>query len=232
MSLLTACQTAVKETGLGAVPSTIISNTAETAVQLNYLAEAAAKKLAKLNWQRMVRELTITQVSGQEGYTLPSDWARFISDTAWDTSNYWPMRGSLDPALWQALKRGIVATSIRKKFRLVGNLVKLYPTPTNSTDILIFEYLRNTPWIATDGTTYKTAATADTDTTVFPEYLLERELVWRWLRAKGMDYAEERDEAEREIARAFAQDVPARALDFGTIAQLPFVANLPQNIST
>lgn len=231
MSLLTACQAVVKETGLGSSPSTIISNTDPTAVQLNALAERSAKKLAKMNWQRMIREQTITTSISLEQYSLPSDWARYISDTAWDTTNYWPMRGSIDPAMWQALKRGLVSESIRKRFRLFGNMVKIYPTPT-AADVLIFEYLRNTPWVASDGTTYKTAATNDADTTVFPEHLLELDLKWRWQEAKGADYTEAFNEAEREIAKAFAQDTPAYALNFGTTVRSPFVPNIPPNIPT
>jgi hypothetical protein len=231
VSLLTACQNVVKETGIGTAPSTIISNADLTAIQLNALAERSAKKLAKMNWQRMVREQTITTSSSLDLYSLPSDWGRYISDTAWDTTNYWPMRGSIDPAMWQALKRGIVATSIRKRFRLRGNMVMVYPTPT-SADVLIFEYLRNTPWVASDGTTYKAAATADADTTVFPEYLLELEIKWRFKHAKGLDYSEDFAEAEREIAKAFAQDTPAYALNFGTTAAPAFAANLPPNIPT
>jgi hypothetical protein len=45
VSLLTACQAAVKETGLGTAPATIISNTDPLAVQLNALAEREAKVL-------------------------------------------------------------------------------------------------------------------------------------------------------------------------------------------
>lgn len=229
MSLLTVCQSVVKQTGLGTSPATVISNTDPTAVQLNALAEHGAKLLAKKNWERMVREQTLTMATAQETYSLPADWARYISDTAWDTTNYWPMRGSINPAEWQALKRGIVASSIRKRFRVMSNLVAIYPAPTTA-DVLILEYIRNTPWIDSGGTTYRATATADTDTTVFPEYLLELDLKWRWQQAKGADYSETKAEAEREIALALAQDTPAYALNMSTTQQPRFGANLPPNI--
>lgn len=230
MSLLTACQNAVKETGLGDVPATIISNTDKLAVQLNALAEREAKVLGKLNWQRLLREQTLTVVSGQASYSLPADWGRYLSDTFWDTTNYWQMRGSIDPATWQALKRGIVATSLRRNFRVVGNLLTLDPTPTVSTDVLIGEYARNTPWVDTLGTTYRVTATADTDTTVFPEHLLELGLIWRLKYAKGMDYAEDKNTYEIEVAKAFAQDTPAMRLDMTASSRSSGVPNIPQNI--
>src|SRR5207244_3753931 len=149
-------------------------------------------------------------------YALPTDWARYVSETAWDATNYWPMQGSIAPSIWQALKRGIVATSVRRRFRVVGGQIKIFPTPTVDNNSLIVEYIRNTPWTDSTGVTYRVTATADTDITVFPEHLLELDLKWRWLRAKGLDYGDERDEADREISLAMAQDRPAQIIDFGT----------------
>lgn len=229
MSLLTACQAAIKETGIGDVPATIISNTERTAVQLNALAERAAKSIMRQDWQATIREHTITTANGTEGYNLPSDWARYISQTAWDATNFWPMRGAIAPATWQALKRGLVViASVRREFRLRGGQVLIIPTPT-TVDTLIIEYVRNTPWI-NGGVTYKVTATADADTTVFPEYLLEMELIWRWLKAKGLSYAEEKMAAELEASRVFAQDSPAPIIDFSMpTGNMPnFTANIPQ----
>ncbi len=231
MSLLTACQAVIKETGIGSAPATIISNADLTAVQLNYLAERAVKKLAKKNWEKLLREHTITTAASTEGYALPTDWARYVSQTAWDATNYWPMYGSIDPAMWQGLKRGIVASSIRRRFRIRGGQVLITPTPT-TVDTLIIEYARNTPWTDSTGVTYKTAATADADITVFPEHLLELEIKWRFLRAKSLSYDEEFEEAKSEIALAFAQDAPAPTLNFGqrTESTPTFLANIPQEI--
>lgn len=230
MSLLTACQNVVKETGIGTVPATIISNADATAVQLNALAERAVKKLAKRDWEKMLREHTITTVASTETYALPADWARYISDTAWDASNFWQMRGQINPQLWQALKRGLVSVSVRKRFRLRGGLVYINPIPS-AVETLVIEYARNTPWTDSTGITYRVAATADTDITVFPENLLELDLKWRWKHAKGLDYTEDYNEAEREISLAFAQDSPAQTLDFGCVADYtPPYPNVPVTV--
>ena len=149
MSLLTACQAAVNVTGLGAAPATIIGNTNPLAIQLNYLAERAAKSLRMKPWQAMIREHTITTSAGTENYALPADLAFYVSQTAWDATNYWPMRGSLAPAVWQSLKRGNIAgTQIFKDFRVRElshdrrhgvNLCHLRRAPTPLTrDDLIF----------------------------------------------------------------------------------------------
>jgi hypothetical protein len=232
VSLLTACQAVVKETGVGVVPATVIGNTETTAVQLNALAERCLKKLSKMDWQALLKEHTITTANGTETYALPSDWARYVMETAWDATNYWPMKGSIHPQLWQALKRGIASTpSSRKEYRVRGNLVYIYPIPT-ATETLVLEYARNTPWTDSTGVTYRAAATADGDIPVVPSYLLELEMLWRWRRAKGLDYAEEKNEAEYEIMRAFGMDTPAPVLDFGRGPMMtpPFLANIPTTV--
>ena len=228
MSLLTACQGVIKETGIGSAPSTIISNTDLTAIQLNALAERAAKKIMRLDWQRMIREQTITTVAATPTYALPSDWARYIGETAWDATNYRQMQGSMDPATWRFYKNGLALTvAAFKRFRLVGNLVTIDPTPT-AVESLIIEYVRNTPWI--NASTYKVTATADADTTVFPEHLLELDLKWRFLKAKGLSWTEEKKEADDEIALAFAQDTPAPTVDYGSRPALS-PANVPDSIA-
>lgn len=230
MSLLTACANVVKETGVGVVPATIISNTDATAVQLNALAERSVKKLSKMNWEKLIREHTITTVASTETYALPSDWARYTSETAWDATNYWQMRGNVNAQLWQALKRGMVSASVRRNFRLRGGLVYIDPIPS-SVATLVIEYLRNTPWTDSTGVTYRVLATADTDITVFPEHLLELDLKWRWKHAKGLDYTEDFNEAEQQIALAFAQDSPAPTLDFGCAFEyVPPYPNVPVTV--
>lgn len=222
MSLLTICQAVVKTTGIGDVPATIIGNTDKDAVQLLALTEEAMEQLSKMNWERLLREHTITTADGTEDYALPSDWARYVSETAWDASNYWQMRGSIDPSEWQRLKRGGIQTSVRKKFRLRGARVMVIPTPS-AVETLIIEYARNTPWTDSTGATYKTVATADTDVSLVPEHIVRLELKWRYKHAKGLNYEEDKREAERQSMLGMGQDTPAPDMDFGAGFSTPFL---------
>jgi hypothetical protein len=233
VSLLSACKAVVGETGLGSVPATIISNTDPGVVQLYYIALRSAEEIAKKNWQRMCREHSFQTVNGTEGYSLPSDWARYIGDTAWDSDNYWQMAGSLSPQMWNTLKRSIVtAPQSRKAFRVRGNQVLMYPTPTAADDLVI-EYVRSTPWIDSTGVTWRALPTADTDITGFPETLLVLDMKWRLAKAKGMPYEEDYNEAQNAIDVAYAQDTPAPTLNLGldTNRTPNFLVNVPQSIS-
>lgn len=234
MSLLTACQAVAEETGLLSSPATVVGNTDPAVVQLYALVKRACAEIARAqDWEKMVREQTITTVNGTESYALPSDWARYTSETAWDATNYWPMRGSLDPQYWNALKRGIVVMTIRRRFRIKAGLVYIIPTPTVSGDSLILEYQRNTPWTDSAGTTYRVTPTADTDLTVMPQHLVELDAKWRLKHAKGLDYSEDQDQAQNAISLAKAQDVPAMIVNDGYPSNFtpPFFPVVPQTIT-
>lgn len=233
MSLLSLCKSVVNEIGIGDAPATIISNTDKLAVQLLALAQKEVRILGNRDWQALSADHTITTVSGTDNYALPSDWQKYTVETFWDATNYWNMRGSLDPQTWTALKRGIVSATIRKRFRVRAGKVYIIPTPT-SADTLVGEYTINTPVVTADGVTKKTAFTVDTDTTVLPEFLVELGLKWRLLRAKGMAYDEERLEYDRRVETAFAQDTPADSINDGLPSDRTpvFYPNLPQQVIT
>lgn len=228
MSILTACQAVINETGIGTAPASIISNTDPTAVQLLALVTRSGNSLMRAyNWQRMIREQTIATVNGTEGYDIPSDWLAYIGDTAWDSTNYWQMRGSLGPSEWQFWKRSQAAISTtHKMLRLRGNQVLIIPTPT-AVESLVLEYVRNTPFADSTVATYRVAPTVDSDVTVIPEHLVILDMKWRLLRAKGLSYDEEFAEFGAALEIAKAKDTPAYKLDFGSVTAQPAYTMFP-----
>ena len=234
MSLLTLCQEIVDETGIGSTPSTIISNTDPLAVQLLATAKGEVVRLSRRHtWQAITAEHTITTVNGTDNYALPADWSRYICNTFWDTTNFWPMRGSIDPQMWTALKRGIVTgIQTRRDFRVKAGKVYIYPTPTVDGNTLIGEYVTNKPFSSSTGTAQSTFS-ADSDTTLIPENLVKLGVKWRIKYAKGLDYSEDKDEYERQFLIYAAEDTPGRTLNYGPIrSRFPMIyPNLPQQIS-
>lgn len=234
MSLLTLAQAVAQETGLLNSPSGVVASTDPGVVQLFALIKRSATEMMMAkDWQRLVRTQTITTVDGTSEYALPSDWDRYISETAWDVTNYWPMRGSLDPQYWESLKRGLVVLTIRRRYRVMGNQISIIPTPTADNETLILEYIRNTPWTSADGATFRTAPTADTDLSVFPQHVVELDVKWRLKHAKGLDYSEDKIEAENAISQAFAQDKPAMIVNYGYPSNFtpPFYPVVPSVIT-
>ena len=207
MSLLSLCQNACRDTGF-AVPSTIVGSTNETAIQLLALANRAGKLLAKKPWQAIQSEYTFSTVASTATYALPSDYGWFINDTAWDRTDYWRLRNSLSPQAWQEYKSGINASVPRSRWRIRNNLIYVDPTPS-STLSMVVEYVSNA-WV-TDGVSTFTQFSTDAQTSRIPEELIELEVVWRFLKRKGLDYAEELLDAQKQIELALAHDTPSNA---------------------
>lgn len=234
MSLLSLAVAVADETGLMSTPATVVGNTNPGVVQLFALIKRSAAEIAdSRDWQRMVKTQTITTVNGTAEYALPTDWSRYISETAWDVTNYWPMRGSLDPQYWEALKRGLVVLTIRRRYRVFANKIHIIPTPTVDNDSLILEYISNTPWTSSDGATWRTAPNADTDLSVIPQHLVELDTKWRLKHAKGLDFSQDKQEAQDAIALAFSQDKPAMIVNYGYPSNFtpPFYPVVPQVIT-
>lgn len=211
MTCLSICQAACGAAGF-AVPSTIIGNTDNTAVMLLRLLNKSGKQRAKYPWQALQKEYTFNLVNGTATYAFPSDLGFFENETFWDRTQFWNLRGSLSPQEWQIYKSGIQSTTPRQRFRIKGNLINIDPTPT-TTDSVVIEYV-SSKW-ATDGSSFFTSFTSDTQTSLIDEDLLELDLTWRFLERKGLAYAEARDEADRFAEKLLARDIPKKAIDLG-----------------
>ena len=148
---LEVCQTAAVEMGIAA-PVAIYANPDLTAQQLGALYNVTGEMLVKRRlWRELFRETTVTAVAGQATYPLPSDFARPISQTEWDTVNRWPMIGPETPQQWQWLKSGILSTGPRERFRLVGNTLEVWPVPGAGIPVPItFSYYYVSKWWVID----------------------------------------------------------------------------------
>ena len=208
MSLLSVCRAVCYETGFGE-PATIIGNTDETALQLRTLADRSGKALARKPWEVLQKEHTFTTVASTETYAKPADYGFYQNDTAWDRTNYWATRGSLSPQEWQRAKSGL-GSVIRPRFRIKGGLIYIDPIPSSANSMVI-EYVSKN-WVDNSGGPLSAFA-ADDDDVFFDEFIFQLDLTWRLLNRKGLAYAEEKAEAEAQIALAMAHDTPSPMLN-------------------
>ena len=229
-TLLEICQQAAQEAALY-VPSSIVGNPDDTAVRLLAVAQAEGKTLARrYNWTVLQVEHTFTTVNGTASYDLPSDFRQIIDETVWNRSQFWDVRGGLTPQEWQEWKSSFLGGSTyRNRYRLKPLLGtdKFYidPTPDAAEDY-VFEYISNN-WCQSSGGTGQAAWAADTDTPRIDAYLLERGVIWRMLRALGMDYQSERQDYENEVVKAYARDGGLYTLD-QSLRRNKFVWRVPE----
>lgn len=181
MTLLTICQTALREIGEYTVPATIVSNTDPSAVQLLALANRTGRTLAQdYRWQVLLTSTTITTADGTDNYALPTDFGRFANITFWDETDDTIVRGPMSPSEWQYLQSSGLggAAQFDKAFRIAGNRFYIYPTP-DAIETIAYQY-----W-STYFISGKAAFSLDADTALIEEDLIILGLKWRWLQAKG-----------------------------------------------
>lgn len=216
MTLLTLCQDVARNIPVE-VPLTIVGNANETASLLLSCAKRTGQDLYRRhNWVALVTEYTFNTANGTADYSLPSDYGRLVNETLWDRANYEQMRGPLSPVQWQEYKSSILASTAatwkRYRIRNVSGTVmfSIFPTPS-AVEGLVFEYVSKN-WCESSGGTGQDDWAADTDVPVLDEHLFELGMTWRMLDRLGLAYDEQKEEYEREVAKAKARDGGAPTL--------------------
>lgn len=189
----------------------------------------------------LTKEHEFILVKDTPSYDLPDDFSRFVNGTMWDRVESRPM-DNVGPQVWQEFKSGLVKTAIYKRWRIKGveGAKELFvdPTPTatqceyecrDGTKVRIgvaYEYISN-EWALDANGDGQSTFTADTNTFVLPDDLLELSTKWRWLNALGQSYLEEKAEFDRALGIAKAQDGGAHKiqLDGGRNMRYP---NIPE----
>lgn len=206
MTMLTAVQDFCERRGLPK-PTAVTGSTDPQVRQIRALLEEAGLNLAKRgDWQGVTFEATHTTLALEDQGAMTSlasnGFRKIKNDTIWDRTDKLPVIGPMSDQEWQQLK-GFTNTGPRYRYRIRGGKLLVNPTPTAG-HTWAFEYVSKN-WIL-NGATYKERFTADADTILLPEDLLVAGLTWRWLKAKGLDYAEEFAEYEAAVKDELGSD--------------------------
>lgn len=219
-SALVIANCACDELGLPRINSVIDLND-DTARQILALMNRELSELAEMEsayggWPQLRKEWQLSVTAGVDNYPLPSDFSYLMQRTGWDRSRRLEIDGSLSPMDWQDLKSWAPASNFWPMFRLMEEKIYFSPAPPADTTYY-FEYYSN--GYARDGATIIRAFAKDTDTPVLADNLIVLGVKWRWLRAKGLDYAEERAIYDAAVQRAMSRAVspPDVYLDNGSI---------------
>jgi len=222
-TLLSICQTALRETGQVNVPSSIVGNTNPLAVQLLALANRSGRTLAlDYRWQALITTYTFPTVAGTTDYALPSDLHAFANLTFWDRTNIEQCEGPVSPVMWEGLRSGnAIGVGLRKYFRVAGNLFSIYPTPAAAETVAYQYYTAN--WH--NG---KDQFSDDTDAPLIDADLITLDLKWRWRAAKGLAYDQEKADFLGRLEALQAADGGKNILRFGRSGLGAPVLNIPE----
>ncbi len=216
MSLLTTIQNVCDRLGV-VRPSSVIGSADQQIRQLLGLAQQEGKELARRhNWNFLTVEKTITATATEtQSGAVPTDFDRMLNGTFYNRTASRMVEGPLDAVEWQRHK-ALTTTILFDAYRIRGNAILLAPTP-NAGDSYAYEYI-STYWIGTaaDPTTLAKATwTIDTDVGILSEELMTDGIIWRFLKAKGLDYAEAFRTYEAQVMLAMARDGSKRTVNMG-----------------
>lgn len=194
MSVLTIAQNVAKEAGF-TVPSTLVGNADEIAVQLLALITAETIDLSNgiiagektqfdFNWQVLVKRGTFNFVVSQVDYNFPADYNSYIPRTMWNYTSRRPIIVPISPQDYEIQKNYLISSGIDYMVYIYGSQMHVTPTPS-STDTIYYEYL-STYIFQSSLFVGKTAITSDTDITTIPENLVKLGVKFRFLQAKGL----------------------------------------------
>lgn len=229
MSLLSIITGACGELSLEQ-PSAVYTATDTQTQQLLALADKEGKELARrFDWQILQKEGTFTTVATETQVaaitTTYADFNRVVNESMWDRTQGWQIVGPLNAQQWQRRKAAFAQAGTRYYFRIRGNALLFNPVPAAGNSVY-FEYL-SSKWCQSSGGTAQTAWAADNDTALIDEEVIRLGVVWRFLKAKGLDYAEEFRTYELALVDLFGADAGKQIIDM-TNDDGPFLgANIP-----
>lgn len=216
MTLLQLVQAVCREVALES-PNAVASSSDQQVLQMYALASDVGRELLDMphDWQALITEGSFT--TDATGYSaLPSAYHRMLNRTQWDRTNDWPLVGPILPQGWQWLKSsGLANTGPRVRFRIQGGRVNYHPATEAGTSYY-YEYIRNTWVIDTDGSTYKAAFAADTDTCVFRDRVMIAGIKYKFLSAKGLDTQAAARDYSMAVEAQMGQESGAPALSLSS----------------
>lgn len=192
MTLATICQNAAKEIGFPA-PANIIGNSDPNAAQLLRLANREGEELSQVKaWNILVSEGSVTLATGDQDYLLATDLRYVIPSTTWDRTNKRIVITPITSQEWQFLKGWTTIQGLSYRARIRNNQLEFEQAITSADNgkVIYYEYVTN-QWAASSGGTAQRYFTADDDTARLDEELITQGVVWRFKKAKGLDWQDD-----------------------------------------
>ena len=211
MSLLTMCTDAARELGLP-VPTGVVSSADPLTLMLLRVANEEGKSLAsRADWQNLTSEHTFTTVAADaQTSSIPSDFDHIVSDTMFNRTTTRKVYGPISESDWQRYKASLTSY-VNPAFRIRGGSILMAPTQTAGQTVA-YEYISN-KWCQSAAGTALSAFASDSDTAKLDEELIRLGMVWRFRKAKGLEYTGQRDDYERRLLDFILRDGAKARLD-------------------
>lgn len=225
-TLLQIVQAAANEITITA-PSSVVSSIDDTAQALLAFANRSGYTLSLAGlWESLIKRNEFVTVAGQQGYDFPSDYRKIIPSTQWNSDQRFRLYGPVTAQEWETIVNYNNQTEVTYYFRIFDGKFRLHPTPSQVQN-LVYEYISSDWVLDADGTTTKSLFSADTDTTILDDDLIVMDIVWRYKKAKGFDYMEDKREFESMRNMRLGDSHSARVINMAS-GNVRFPVNIPE----
>ncbi len=228
MSALTIVQSVCSRLGLS-IPTAVFSSTDAQVIQLRNLMNEEGQELRDwAAWTKLQTEKTFTTTAAAiQASAVPTDFGWYINETLWNRTRSVQYAGPTSESEWQAYQASITQVALPNGvFRFRGGNLLIYPSPTAG-DNAAYEYV-SLNWAQTSGNVGLSAMTADTDTAILDEKLIALGIRWRFLKSKGLDYAEDFRTYELQKAQSLARDGGKKRISLSGGTTQRYRGNIPE----
>ena len=199
---------------------------------LRHMTRTCRQLAAEYDWEKITREHTFTTVAAAEQTSgIPTGYLRMIQDTAFNRTARTRVCGPLTKDEWQQ-RQASLTVNVYDEIIMRGGNFYLTPTPPAG-ETIAYEYITKYIAIDTTETTERLRFEDDGDIPYFDDELLILGTIWRYRKAEGTDYAEEKLEYEMRKADLIKMDGGRRVLrmDGGSaIERYPYPPSVPETL--
>jgi hypothetical protein len=188
-------------------PTAVISGTGQVRQVYSFLLDEVEDAIESHDWQKLKVTRTFACAATQLQSEPPSNFFRLARGSdVWDVTRRRPL-DIVDAGEWTSINAQVSQPTYPMYLYLQGG--SFYISEPQLNDSISYEYLAATPWKPSGATLiadFLPRPTADTDACVLDAKMLTYGTAWRFLRSKGLDYAQEFADAERYRFRAIERD--------------------------
>jgi len=176
---------------------TVYGSDEPNAMTMVTLAQEAGDEIARrADWQKMLKSLTVA--ASPENF--PSNFQRLTPGGAVRTSGGAWVRPVTNSGQWAVI---VGVPSTQPYFFMKGG--QFLFSPASAAVSAVIDYVSKN-WILKNVGGEASAWAADDDTTLFPERLLVKGIIWRWKRQKGLAFEDNLAEFEADLAQEINAD--------------------------
>jgi hypothetical protein len=209
-------------------PTALFGSTQPISLRFVTLIEDEARHLRNMwAFPQQKKPHSFTVSSGRDRYPLPSDFYSTVPGTTYDAQLDRRMIGPLNDGDWNEMVHGRGATNTTA-WRISGpdgnpassgGQFEIYPVPSNSSDIYLFEYLTKNMFYSSTYTSGSETIAADTDVCLFDDDIVLKGVEWRYRESKGQQYATQKAEHDAMVSSAVARWQPTYRGSFSLMPQ-------------